>query len=164
VDLQNLLENLITETDYDNMIDYGSQLIENLRQYMIIATKNLPEESSLEMLRTSDCIAYLNKIKKAGRKKDIYAAGYAVFDFQALVARDLIRLAKKWDQSTKFKLYSEYKSLYDEKYPDFFDSVTNRDFKALQELADSMYDDLLKYNKTKVPDFKSLEEIKKEYL
>ncbi len=131
---------------------------------MISATKNNTEESELEMLRTSDCIAYLNKIKKAGRKEDIFAAGYAVFDFQALFARDLLKLAKKWDQSTKFKLYSEIKALYDEKHVDFFDAITNRDFKSLQELADSMYDDLLEYNKTKVPDFKTLDEIRSTYL
>ena len=163
-DLRILLEKLITETDFDQMLDYGSNLIENLRQYMISATKNNTEESGLEILRTSDCVAYLNKIKKASRNEDIFSAGYAVHDFQALVARDLFKLAKKWDQSTKFKLYSEIKYLYDEKYVDFYNAITNRDFKALQELADSMYDPLLEYNKTQVPDFKNLDEIKEKYL
>lgn len=37
-------------------------------------------------------------------------------------------------------------------------------FEALQKFADSMYDDLLEYNKTKVPDFHSLEEIKEKFL
>ncbi|MBN2157269.1 MAG: hypothetical protein JW776_14585 [Candidatus Lokiarchaeota archaeon] len=116
------------------------------------------------MLRTSDSLAYLNKIKKAAKNQDILAAGYAVHDFQSLVARDLIRLEKKWNKSTKFLIYKEYKEKYDEKFADFFNVITNRDYSRLQILAHSIYDEILAYNQTHVPDFKKIEEIKKRYL
>ena len=163
-DWQILVERLITESKFDKMLDTGSELMENLRQFMISATCDFPEESELEMLRTSDCLAYLNKIKKAGRNQNIFGAGFATHAFQSLGARDMVRLANKWNQSMKFKLYNEYKASYEEKYSDFFDAITNRDYDALIKQAESMYDTLLEYNKTKVPDFKNLEEIKKEYL
>ena len=66
------MEMLVTETDFDNMLEIGSVLVENVRQYLISATENNPEESGLEALRTSDGLAYLNKMKKAGRNKDIF--------------------------------------------------------------------------------------------
>lgn len=163
-DLPKLMEMLVTETDFDNMLEIGSVLFENVRQYMISATENNSEESGLEALRTSDGLAYLNKMKKAGRNKDIFAAGYAVHDFQSALARDVLRLDKQWNQAMKFKLYNEYKEKYEEKYNDFFDAISNRDFKLLQKQADSMYDDLLEYNKSNVPDFHSLNEIKEKYL
>ena len=75
-----------------------------------------------------------------------------------------MRLEKLWNQATKFKLYKEYKEKYEEKYEDFFDAISNRDFELLQKQADSMYDDLLEYNKTQVPDFHSLEAIKEKFL
>ena len=65
----------------------------------------------------------------------------------------------------KFKLYDEYKALYEEKYPDFFEAISNRDYDTLIELSESKYDTLLEYNKTQVvPDFKDLEDIKEKYL
>ncbi len=158
------IESLVVESNFDSMLKIGTELIENLRQFMISVTKDIPEDSELEMLRCSDSLAYLNKIKKTGRNQDILGAGYAVHDFQALIARDLIRIKKDWNKSSNFLLYKEYEEEYNKSYVDFFDAISNRDFRLLQRQADSMYDNLLEYNKTNVPNFLTLDEIKKEYL
>jgi predicted nucleotidyltransferase len=162
--LQQLIDDMISETDFDKILEVANRLVEVTRQFMITLTLGQEEDSELEMLRTSDSLAFLNKIKKAGRKKHLYAAGYAIHTFQSLVARDLLRLAKIWDQSTKFKLYSEYKELYEKQYVDFFDTMSSKDYEKMTQLADGIYTTLLEFNIGQVPDFQSLEEIKQNLL
>ena len=89
-------------------------------------------EYKLDMLDDVGALGYNNKIKKAVSTENIFAASYAVHDFQGWVVKDLLKLDDKWDNSDQFKTYSELSGEYDKKgFPDFTDKITQLDFKGL---------------------------------
>lgn len=160
-DLQRIIDSLIVEDDFDNLINLASTLVENTRLFMINQTKGISEKGSLELLQDTGAVEYVNKIVDAAQKKDKKALGYAVHDFQPLVAHDLVKLNNKWDMSSKFRFYSELGTIYDNEFCDFYDSVSSSDFRTVLEQVERMKHKILRYNSQKVPNFGSVSDVKK---
>lgn len=116
----------------------------------------------MDMLDDVGALGYNNKIKKAVSTENIFAASYAVHDFQGWVVKDLLKLDDKWDNSDQFKTYSELSGEYDKKgFPDFTDKITQLDFKGLNDLTYVMENKLFETPKlSKIPNFSSVSELR----
>lgn len=147
-DFKELINKLINTNNFDTIEKISLELYENTRKWMISLNKGVKvKEIKYEMLDgETGPLEYNAKLRKACIKGDMPSASYAIEDLQPLIARDLIKYKRLWDQSFQFKIYKEYNWLYDEfGFPDFNEIYFSKGCDELLIETESM--------KTKVHEF-----------
>jgi hypothetical protein len=167
--LRENIESLISSSDYYEMVESGLTLIEGLRLLLMEHVNNgeFDGSSLIDEIagRFPHILEYLNKIRSAATKKDIFAASYAASELQVWVASELLQAQnhKKIDYIGGMERYAEYGSAYEELgFPNLANAITEKDFSKLISLTNELEIKILNYIRGKgkpVPKFASFEEL-----
>lgn len=157
-----LLEELVVETDLDQICELACQLVDKVRLFLLERDTEPLEETELEMLDSVNGLEYLYKMDKAIATDHMPALSYVIADSEQLYAKDLLKIQEVWKSMSHLYLYSEFANHYHEEYPHLRKLMLEGDMDALREGIAITWDKIKSHIQSKIdlPNFTRIEEIK----
>ena len=137
----NLVRNLITSSNFDEMISTGRGLLSGIRTLVLerqrqVSIPIFDQENTLCKDYTA-LKSYLNKIRSACRSKNIFAASYAATEIQLWIAQEIAASKGKLVDIYNFNSFEEVRPFYNYlKLPDLMEKILKQDFQQIEQTVD----------------------------